>query len=138
MQSLVTLLGNLDLPRLRRKTILLVTPLPSQYGFIVDTPHRHQACTIFPSTMTRFGPFSVDLITTFDKTQFSPPRVLYDSYSTIRATFVKITSCSTWTIQFSSILPLIRSNAPVTISSATPIMIRVNGVHSATIRSCVR
>src|SRR2546425_7529731 len=70
MQSLVTLLGNLDLPRLRRKTILLVTPLPSQYGFIVDTPHRHQACTTFPSTMTRFGPFSVDLITTLDKTQF--------------------------------------------------------------------
>jgi len=136
MQSLVTLLGNLDLPGLRRKAILLVTPIIIRLHrrYSASAPGLHN----FPINYDKVRTILSRLDHNIRQNEISPPRVLYHSYSTIRATFVKITSCSTWTKRFSSILPLTRSNAPLTISSATPIMIRVDGAHSATIRSCVR
>ena len=129
-------LCNLDLLSLSCETIPLVTTIT------IRLHRRRSASTPGLHNLTIHNDKVRTILSRLDhnirQNEISPPRVLYHSYSTIRATFVKITSWSTWTKRFSSILPVIRNNAPVTISSATPIMIRVDGAHSATIRSCVR
>jgi hypothetical protein len=39
--------------------------VPSQKGLLLDCPHLHSAVETVPSTMTKLGPFSFDLIVTF-------------------------------------------------------------------------
>ena len=53
---------------------------PSQKGISVDAPHRRQAWTTLPSTITRFGPFSVDFTTTSGILTHSPPLPIKGSW----------------------------------------------------------
>lgn len=38
---------------------------PSQYGLFFEWPQRQSAAPAFPSIRTRFGPFSLETISTF-------------------------------------------------------------------------
>ena len=50
---------------------------PSQYGLLLDAPHLHMAAKTLPSTVIKFGPFWVHLITTLVIAQMYSTRYIY-------------------------------------------------------------